>query len=540
MMKNSWASIVPYLVLALFVLLASPTTASLGENPNIAAEDELDEFLDLYADGHDNPGRQLQQTVERVNIWDKLKQSVGLTIIGFLLLCLMPCLIWKNEGRHVRELRRIDFCKNEAIAVDCEGISDDNVGQLVHFVGPVTVGGASLTLLKEQGGLNVTEAIPDALLLKRTCLIYQKFEVGDTDVKKDKIGGGETRTTTYSVKEDWTESGPQPERLPNLEDETNSRGIWDDLVSASGGDESGGGDDPFSGMPSARMAIPKAPSDLSFSPAARVGGFGISKEVIIESPLVFGIEWSPVLPEHVPEAVDGCEGLSKGSDGILRTFEEGAQPQNGDCMIVYEYVVDGFDCSFIVQQTSGIHDNSAGDLEEGEVGANYGVDKCDVIDKKCFGKCEDDLGVIWMIRRGRYDLPEMISLAKEDEKNLTKVLRLLCLVLLIVGWVMIFSIFTTTLSTLPILGKLGYFAVIVVALICGTLCCGTFTAIAYIRYRPLVTFGLLALAGGIWGIVAWRLDEAVDNGDPVTAMMNYEIHQNLVFDGDALITSVID
>ena len=53
-----------------------------------------------------------------VNIFEQLRESIGLAIVGLLLICCMPVVIWKNEGRHVRELQRIDFCKNAAVAVD--------------------------------------------------------------------------------------------------------------------------------------------------------------------------------------------------------------------------------------------------------------------------------------------------------------------------------------------------------------------------------------------------------------------------------------
>jgi hypothetical protein len=59
-----------------------------------------------------------QQTSTRVNIFQKLGESLGTSIVGCLLIALMPCLIWKNEGRHVDQLSRIEFCKNNAVAVD--------------------------------------------------------------------------------------------------------------------------------------------------------------------------------------------------------------------------------------------------------------------------------------------------------------------------------------------------------------------------------------------------------------------------------------
>ena len=318
--------------------------------------------------------------------------------------------------------------------------------------------------------------------------------------------------------------GPQSEKLPHLTNETNSRGIWDDLVAAAGGDKN---ENTASAAPNAPPNLPpqlaamqqmfvdmsKAPNEISVSPAARVGGFGLSKEIITEEPAVFQTEWSPLPPELVPNVVNGCEGLTKGSDGILRTVAEGEQPRNGDVMVKYEYIPDGFDCSFVVEQIRATESDA-------ENGLKYNVSKADVIDDKCFGMIHDNLGVIWMVRKGRHDLPDMISMAKQDENTLTKVLRILCYVFLIGGWIMLFSIFTALLSTLPILCTLGFAAVVIVALIVGTVCCCAVTAVAYIRYRPLVAFILLALGLGIWGIVIWRLGSAAQNSAMPTMAPN--------------------
>ena len=102
----------------------------------------------------------------------------------------------------------------------------------------------------------------------------------------------------------------------------------------------------------------------------------------------------------------------------------------------------------------------------------------------------------------------MIKMATEDENMLTKLLRVICWVLLIAGWMMVFSIITTSLSSLPLLGALGSATFLVVALIAGTTCCCAVTAIAYIRFRPLVAFGILAVAGAIAGIIIWSLRNA--------------------------------
>jgi hypothetical protein len=213
----------------------------------------------------------------------------------------------------------------------------------------------------------------------------------------------------------------------------------------------------------------------------------------------------PLPAEMVPDELPELPELRKDRYGNLTTVEEGDQPVTGDVMIKYEYVADTFDASFIVQQVL-----AESDPETGVPSHKFGVDKGRVLDEKCCGKISDDLGLVWMVRRGRHDLHDMIKMAKEDEKMVTKVLRLVCWILLVAGWMMLFSIFTTLLSTLPILGALGNAAFFIVALIVGTVCCCGVTALAYIRYRPLIAFGILALAGAIAGIIFWTFDDAQD------------------------------
>ena len=422
--------------------------------------------------------------------------------------------MWKNEGRHVTELRRIDFCKNNAVAIDNSDLpSDDQVGQLVHFTGTVTVDDSTIELAPGSA-LNITSPLSKALVIRRTCMIYQKFEQAQQQVKEDIVGAGTTTTTTYTVKEDWSPMGPGPETLPHLPDEHNSRGVWDELIAASGSQVEEALAD--NGMPPELMALlgggmTKAPNGMSVSPAAHVGGFGLTKEVLKAHPGVFFAEWTPVPSDYIPDVVEGLPELRKDRYGNLTTVEEGEQPTNGDVMIKYEYAGDGFDASFVVEQVL-----LASDPETGVPVQKYGVDKAPVIDDKCCGKIHDDLGVIWMVRRGTHGLNEMIDMAKVDEAMVTKVLRLVCLVLIIAGWSLLFSIFSTLLHTLPILGKLGDFAIFIVALILGCLCfCGV-TAVAYIRYRPLMAGGILGLAALITALCWVQLGETAANSSPPT------------------------
>jgi len=97
--------------------------------PEVGSIDtEFSEFSDTYFEDEEDDkfyflragARRTQSTstTERKNISQKLGESVIQSIIGCLLIVCVPFAIWKNEGRHVDQLVRIDFCKNNAVVVD--------------------------------------------------------------------------------------------------------------------------------------------------------------------------------------------------------------------------------------------------------------------------------------------------------------------------------------------------------------------------------------------------------------------------------------
>jgi hypothetical protein len=112
--------------------------------------------------------------------------------------------MWKNEGRHVNELRLIDFCKNTAVAVNNADSLSEKVGRLVHFTETVTIDDDTLDL--PPGSLNITSPIGKALAIRSKCTIYQKFKQASQhqQVKEDMVGAGTTTAVTYNVKEVWS------------------------------------------------------------------------------------------------------------------------------------------------------------------------------------------------------------------------------------------------------------------------------------------------------------------------------------------------
>jgi hypothetical protein len=400
--------------------------------------------------------------------------------------------------------------------------ANENVGRLVHFTGNVTVDDSTIDF-GASDGLNVTKPVSNAILLKRTVYIWQKFEVATQSTKQDFVGGGETRTTTYTLKEDWTAMGPQKD-CPNV-GETNSRGVWDQIMAVTGGAE-----EPISSSPTqanplqaamqAQGPMPlemaqamglynpnKPPQAMKVCDCVRVGEFYLIEKILLGNPAVFTSGAVPVPSDCIPESVPGCEFLFKGSENTLQSFPEGQLPHNGDVKIVYEYVTSEFPASFIVAQTTSVPE------EAKETGVKYGVDQAHVT-----GRCNNDLGQIWMVRKGTHNLYEMLDMAKEDESKVTNIIRVVGWAVLCAGWIMFFTPLTTILQVLPVLSQLGYFAVVLTSLIVSCLCCCTVMAIAYLRYRPVITGGILILSIIIWGIVIWRVNDAAEEyTDPPTS-----------------------
>ncbi len=121
--------------------------------------------------------------------WSRLGNSLKNVIVGFILVFWAIGLLAWNEYRSVEREKTL----NEGEKVVVEGVIDrvnpDLEGKLVHVMG---VNNASGALKDEVFGIQT-----DQLKLERRVLMYQWEETQHTETE-DKIGGGQTETTTYT------------------------------------------------------------------------------------------------------------------------------------------------------------------------------------------------------------------------------------------------------------------------------------------------------------------------------------------------------
>lgn len=135
-----------------------------------------------------------QKTVS-ISWFDRIKQSVGGVVVGFLLVVGMVGLLFWNEGRAVQTERSLAEGAGLVVAASSDTIDAANEGRLVHIAGQVTT--------TEQVSDNEFTVSANALKLRRKVEMFQWIENSATE-KKVELGGSETQVTTYTYAQDWS------------------------------------------------------------------------------------------------------------------------------------------------------------------------------------------------------------------------------------------------------------------------------------------------------------------------------------------------
>ncbi|MBO6223064.1 MAG: TMEM43 family protein [Bacteroidales bacterium] len=166
--------------------------------------------------------------VTRTGYGSRLKNSLGGILIGILMFIGGTVLLWWNEGRAVKTSDMLKEGQKNYVEMENPGVKNPEMeGQLVHAVALATT-----TDSLSDGAFNVGAV---AVKIHRTVEYYQWIEHAKTE-KKDKIGGAQEATTTYTYSKEWTGApvisgefkDPDYQALnfvyQNLEDESSAAG----------------------------------------------------------------------------------------------------------------------------------------------------------------------------------------------------------------------------------------------------------------------------------------------------------------------------
>jgi len=121
---------------------------------------------------------------------------IGLLIGPLLLIGAIVLLCW-NEGRAVEAIIGLNAAANLTVEASADSVSSANDGKLVHVVGVATANGP---IADSDLGVN----FPNQVAVARTVEMYQWHEDSESHTK-DNIGGGQTTTTTYTYKMEWSD-----------------------------------------------------------------------------------------------------------------------------------------------------------------------------------------------------------------------------------------------------------------------------------------------------------------------------------------------
>jgi Transmembrane protein 43 len=320
---------------------------------------------------------------------------------------------------------------------------------IVRSVGAQSVDSANEgKLVHLSAPITVTEYPIDPLLgvstsgmrLERKVEMYQWVEKTQSKTRK-KLGGGQETTTEYSYSQDWQEGSS---------DSSNFK-------------EPDGHQNPPLGVKSETFS----------SPSGKIGAFDLSGEQLGKFGVTEPLALTDAQVTEFPAKLGSALKVNVNANGAAVLGSNALSPKVGDLRVSY-----------------GVVKPAQASLVAGQSG-------------KGFTSYRTSNGrTIFLAENGDVPAATMFKTALENNKVLTWALRAMGLVLLFVGFKMIMAVVSVLGDVVPFFGSmLGIGTSLIAGL--ATVILGFVTiSIAWIVYRPIVGFGILAvgatIAVGLW------------------------------------------
>ncbi len=128
----------------------------------------------------------------------RMAGSFVAVLVGIVLFLVSIGLLYWNEGRAVAEITSLNAGARTVASVPADTVDRANEGRLVHVTATAAVDGGVTDPVFHAGKA-------DAMRLRRHVEMYQWHEHEETKTEK-RVGGGETKVTTYNYARDWSET----------------------------------------------------------------------------------------------------------------------------------------------------------------------------------------------------------------------------------------------------------------------------------------------------------------------------------------------
>ncbi|QCI63705.1 TMEM43 family protein [Phreatobacter stygius] len=369
-------------------------------------------------------------TTEHVGFFQRLMQSLVGILVG---IALVGATIWGlfwNEGRAIGTTRALNEGAAAAISVPAARVDPANEGRLIHLTGDLRAGAP---LADEEFRIRT-----QAVRLERRVEMYQWKEEQKTESRSN-TGGSQTRTTTYTYEQVWSDRSIDSSRFRQRDGHSNPR------------------------MPIA--------SRTQVAPNATLGQFRADERVIG----LFGrsAERSFALSAEALQPFTARFGdRARLSDGSVYVGDDPQNPRIGDIRIRYSILAEG-PVSVVARQIgSGLTAYVAQNGRE-----------------------------VFLGETGTKSAAELFTHAHEANGILTWILRAVALLVMWIGWFLVFRPFVILADIIPILGSAMAAGAGLVALALTLVVYLPVIALAWFWHRPVMSIALIAAGlAGAYGL----------------------------------------
>lgn len=374
-------------------------------------------------------------TVTTSRSWfSRIGNALGGILIGVILFMGSFVVLTWNEGRAIKREKTLALGAGQVVSVAAGEIDPANEGKLVHFSGQAEAGGPVSD--------PVFGIVAEALKLRRDAEMYQ-WEQSEKSETKEKLGGGEETTTTYSYAKAWSSS----------------------LIDSS------------------RFQFPEGhqnPGEMAFSSETfeaegiHVGAFQLPPGLVR---WIDNYAARPVTKAEVEAAsAKHSAAMEATAGGALFIGKDPAAPAIGDLRIRYQQAASG-PVSVIAAQVRGT-------LEPFVV---------------------KNLGSIELLKVGTLSAETMFQQEQEGNTLLTWILRLAGFVMMLAGISLITNVLAVVASVIPFLGNVVRAGTGILGLAVALPLTVATIALAWLAYRPLIGIPLLVAAGALASFMGAKL-----------------------------------
>jgi len=333
-------------------------------------------------------------------------------------------LLWWNEGRTVKQTRALNQTEKVCVELNPASVDASFEGQTIH----ATAVAATEDVLVD----NYYGAPANAIAISRNVEYYQWVEHA-TSTTKDKVGGGQETTTTYTYLKEWT-------RTP----------VDSDVFK----------DPEYKGLNSVRTTIENAEQ---YASTVNFGAYKLSPRQVSSFSCNEAMDLSSVA-EQITDTVN----LVK-VEGNVVYYGNSTAPEVGDVRVTLKKAPASAQISIVA--------DVVGDTFTDHVAKNGNR--------------------IQLVQMGAKSADEMFADAHASNKVISWILRILGILLVVFGLKGIIGIVIAVLKVLPFLANIVNVGTSLVCWVVGLAWSFIIIAIAWIVYRPLIAIALLVAVGAL-------------------------------------------